>query len=229
MNAAALRLGLAVAYPLLAHWATHDGGGHAAAIALADLVLLVLAGPLLERRPWAWTLALPLAASLVWLAGTPYAQLLLLAPPMLFVALVAWLFGRSLWPPREALITRIVAAMERCTPQALAPELYRYSRRLTAAWAGLLVALALANGVLAVIAVPGGVLARLGHVPAVSISQEQWSLFANLFNYGIVGGFFIGEYVLRRRLFPHRPYRNLFDFLRQMAGLGPRFWRELFE
>ncbi|MNR67495.1 hypothetical protein D3C85_1915300 [compost metagenome] len=71
-------------------------------------------------------------------------------------------------------------------------------------------------------------LARLGHVPAWSITQSQWSLFANLANYGIVGGFFLGEYALRRRLFPHRPYRNLLDFLRQMAALGPKFWRDLF-
>ncbi|HEY5804658.1 MAG TPA: ketosynthase [Lysobacter sp.] len=219
---------LAVAYPLLAHWASEDGGGMPAAIALADLVVLVLAVPLLERRGWAWGLALLLGAGLVWLAGTPYAQLLLLAPPMLFVGLVAWLFGRSLRAPREALITRIVAAMERTTPAGLPPVLYRYSRNLTAAWAAVLGLLALANGVLATIAVPGGVLARLGHVPAISITQSQWSLFANLANYGIVGGFFLGEYALRRRLFPHRPYRNLFDFLRQMAALGPKFWRDLF-
>ncbi|MGO4221335.1 ketosynthase [Lysobacter sp. TAF61] len=225
---AVLPLLLAVVYPLLAHWASEDGGGLAAAIALADLVVLLLAVPLLERRGWAWALTVLLGAGLVWLAATPYAQLLLLAPPMVFVGLVAWLFGRSLRAPREALITRIVAAMERTTPAGLAPQLYRYSRRLTAAWATVLALLALANGVLAMIAVPGGVLARLGHVPALSITQSQWSLFANLANYGIVGGFFLGEYALRRRLFPHRPYRNLLDFLRQMAALGPKFWRDLF-
>jgi uncharacterized membrane protein len=226
--AALLPLILAVAYPLLAHWASEDGGGMPAAIALADIVVLVLAVPLLERRGWAWALTLLLGAGLVWLAATPFAQLLLLAPPMLFVGLVAWLFGRSLRAPREALITQIVAAMERTTPAGLPPVLYRYSRNLTAAWAAVLGLLALANGVLATIAVPGGVLARLGHVPALSITQWQWSLFANLANYGIVGGFFLGEYALRRRLFPHRPYRNLLDFLRQMAALGPKFWRELF-
>lgn len=227
--ATVLAVALAVAYPLLAHWATHDGGGVVASLALADLVLLCLAGPLVQGRAWAWALTLAAGAGLVWLARTPWAQMLLLAPPMVFVGFVAWMFGRSLRPPREALITRIVAAMERCEPAQLAPELHRYSRRLTAMWAILLAALAVANGVLALIAVPDGVLARLGHTPAVSIGQEEWSLFANLLNYGIVGGFFIGEYAMRTRLFPHRPYRHFFDFLRQMAALGPRFWRGLFD
>lgn len=220
---------LAVAYPLLAHWASHDGGGVSAAIALADLVALCLIAPLLQGQAWAWALAAVLGAALAWLAQTPYAQMLLLAPPMLFVGFVAWMFGRSLRPPREALITRIVAAMERCSAAELPRELYRYSRRLTAMWAGLLAALAVANGVLALIAVPDGVLARLGRTAPVTIGQEEWSLFANLLNYGIVGGFFVGEYVMRKRLFPHRPYRHFFDFLRQMAALGPRFWRELFD
>lgn len=224
-----LAIALAVAYPLLAHWASHDGGGVSAAIALADLVALVLVAPMVHGQLWAWALAAASVAALLWLAHTPFAQMLLLAPPMLFVGLVAWMFARSLRPPREALITRIVAAMERCEPGQLPRELYRYSRRLTASWAILLAVLALANGALALIAVPDGVLARLGHVPPVSIGQEAWSLFANLLNYGIVGGFFIGEYAMRRHLFPHRPYRHFFDFLRQMAALGPRFWRGLFD
>lgn len=220
---------LAVAYPLLAHWASHDGGGVPAAIALADLVALCLVGPLMQGQAWAWALGAVLAAGLAWLAQTPYAQMLLLAPPMLFVGFVAWMFGRSLIAPRQALITRIVAAMERTAPADLPRELHRYSRRLTAMWAGLLAGLAVANGALALIAVPDGVLARLGHTAPVTIGQEEWSLFANLLNYGIVGGFFVGEYVLRKRLFPHRPYRHFFDFLRQMAALGPRFWRDLFD
>jgi len=220
---------LAVAYPLLAHWAAHDGGGVPAAIAMADLIALCLVAPLMNGQAWAWAVLAASGAGLAWLAQTPYAQMLLLAPPMLFVGFVAWMFWRSLHAPREPLITRIVAAMEGCEPSTLPAPLYRYSRKLTTAWAYVMAALALANGVLAMIAVPDGVLARLGYASPVSIGQEAWSLFANLLNYGIVGGFFVGEYMLRRWLFPHRPYRHFFDFLRQMAALGPRFWRGLFD
>ncbi|HEV8694802.1 MAG TPA: ketosynthase [Lysobacter sp.] len=228
MHAAAARVAFALAYPLLAHWASHDGSGWAAAVALTDLVLVILIEPLLRLRGWAWGLFAAILAGLFALSRTSYAQLLLLAPPVLFLGLVAWFFGRSLRAPRDPLITRIVAALDRCAPAQLPAALYRYTRNLTAAWATLLLTLALVNGVLALVAVPGGVLARLGHAPAWGVPREHWSLIANLLNYGVVGGFFVGEYALRRRFFPHRPYRHFGEFLQQMARLGPEFWRGLF-
>jgi len=228
MHIAAARIACALAYPLLAHWASHDGRGWVAALALADLALVILIEPLLHRRGWAWGVFVLLLAGLWALALTSHAHLLLLAPPVLFVGLVAWFFGRSLRAPREPLITRIVAAMDQCEPAQLPPSLYRYSRNLTAAWAVLLALLAVVNGVLALVAVPDGVLDSLGHPPAWGVPREHWSLIANLLNYGVVGGFFIGEYALRHRFFPHRPYRNFLEFLQQMGRLGPAFWRGLF-
>src|SRR5690606_26589302 len=111
------------------------------------------------------------------------------------------------------------------TPQTLAPELVAYSRGLTAAWAIALAVLGLANLALAMVASPGGLLASLGLQPPVTITREQWSLFANIFNYGIVGGFFLVEFAYRQRPFPGR-YRSFAGFVRQMAGLGPAFWRD---
>ncbi|MHB8911707.1 MAG: COG4648 family protein [Lysobacter sp.] len=233
LHTAALRLVFAVAYPFLAHWASHreagGGGVPLAAMALFDLALIVLVQPLMQRRGWAWATLALVALGLWRLAPTPYPQLLLLAPPVLFTGLLGWWFGRSLRAPRVAVITRIVAGLEQTTPAQLPPDLYRYTRRLTAAWAIVLACLALANTVLALIAVPDGVLARLGHAPVFAVSQTTWSWFANLLDYGIVGGFFVGEYLLRRRWFPIRPYRNFIDFLRRMAALGPGFWRQLFD
>jgi uncharacterized membrane protein len=222
------RLLLAIGYPLLAHWASHDGGGVPAALALADLVLFVTIDGVLSLRlaPWAATLAL--FGALAAVTRTPYAQMLLLTPPVLFNGWLAWWFGRSLRAPREALITRIVAALHGCEPRGLAPALYRYTRRLTGLWAAVLIALALINGALATIAVPDGVLFRLGYTPAIAISREQWSWFANIINYGVVGGMFAVEYLVRQHLFKQRPEKNFFDFLRKMAQLGPRFWKELF-
>ena len=231
LPAAALRLVLAVAYPFLAHWASHraGGGGFVAAWALLDLALIVLLQPLLQRRAWAWALLGLIALALWQLVPTATLPLLLLAPPVVFTGLLGWWFGRSLRAPRVPVITRIVAGLEQTTPALLPPDLIVYTRRLTAAWAGVLVCLALANATLAMIAVPDGVLARLGHAPLLTVSQTTWSWFANLLDYGIVGGFFIGEYALRRRWFPQQPYRNFVDFLRRMGALGPTFWRRLFD
>jgi len=227
LNTAALRLLLALAYPLLAHLASSRGSGVLAAVALADIAAIVLLQPLLTRRPWAWGVAALLAAGLVALAQSRYAQLPLLLVPVAFVALVAWAFARTLRAGRVPLISKIVAALEHKPAAALEPRLHHYTRRLTAAWAVLLAALALANLVLALLAVPNGLLASFGAVPPITVSERQWSWFANLLNYGLVAGFFIGEYALRRRWFPNRPYRNFAEFLRQMGALGPEFWRTL--
>ena len=237
MTSTVLRIAMLVAYPLLAHWASVGGGDLAAGLALLDLVALVLAETLflaalvvglLRPLAWAWAVLAASAGGLWLLIGTPWPALLLLAPPMLFTGFLAWLFARSLASPRGALITRIVAAMERREPEQLAPDLLRYTRRLTAAWAWLLALLTLANGVLALVVVPDGVFARLGLASPWPVSQEAGSLFANILNYGVLGGFFLGEYVVRHRLFRDRPYRNFVDFIRQMGALGPGFWRELF-
>ncbi|WP_255322971.1 ketosynthase [Lysobacter sp. K5869] len=219
---------LAIAYPLLAHWASHDGGGLPAALALADLAAFVAVDGLLALRPAPWAIFAALLAALAALARTPYAQMLLLTPPVLFNGWLAWWFARSLRAPREGLITRIVAALYGRAPRELAPELYRYTRGLTALWAAVLAFLTLANGALALIAVPDGLLARLGYAPSPSITQEQWSWFANIINYGVLGAMFAGEYAVRCRRFHDRPETGFFDFLRRMARLGPRFWKELF-
>lgn len=226
---AALRLLLAIAYPLLAHWASIDGAGGVALLALADLALIVLLAPLARPRAWAWLVLVAWLAALWALRDSVLPALLLLAPPMVFTALLAWWFGRSLGAGRVPLISRIVSGLEGCEPAALSPELKAYTRRLTLLWALLLAMLALANGVLALVAVPDGLLVRMGHPPLVTVSQGAWSWFANLLNYGIVGGFFVAEYIYRKRRFPERPYRDFPDFLRRMAGLGPAFWRTLFD
>ena len=223
---ALLRLLLAVAYPFLAHAAAVRQDGVLAALALFDVALIVLIAPLARRRGWAWALLLASAAGLVLLARSQHALLPLLLMPVTFVGMVAYLFGRTLRPGRVPLISKIVAALEGKPASALAPELQHYTRNLTLAWTWLLALLALIDGLLALIAVPGGLLASIGVTPAVTVSRVQWSWFANLLDYGIVGGFFVFEYLYRKWRFPGR-YRNFLDFMRKMAALGPGFWRTL--
>ena len=223
---AGLRLLLALAYPLLAHLAGARHDPAVAAIALADLSLVVLLQPLLQRRVGAWLLLAAIVLGLFSLARSHYALLPLLLVPVALIGLVAWTFGRTLRRDRVPLITQIVAALDALPPTQLAPELRSYTRNLTLAWAGLLGTLALANLVLALLAVPNGLLASVGIASPLTVSEAQWSWFANIFNWGIVGGFFVGEYLLRKRRFPGR-YRSFLDFLQRMARLGPAFWRQL--
>lgn len=226
--AVALRLPLAIAYPFLAHWASVNDSDRLAGVALVDLALILLIGPLVQPLIWAWALLAGCVAVIAWLVQAGVAQLPLLAPPMLFTGLLAWWFARSLRAPRQPIITTIVCALEAQPAHLLDPEILAYTRRLTALWAAVLALLCLTNGVLGLIAVPNGVLARLGHAPLVTLPQEAWSWFANFIDYGLVGGLFVAEYAYRKHRFPARPYRNFGEFLRRMAGLGPAFWQTLF-
>jgi uncharacterized membrane protein len=225
---AAASIALLAAYPLLAHWASHGGGPLAASLALADLALLVLIEPLAQRRAWAW---ITLTASFAALAAgldTPWPSMALLAPPVLFTGWVAWVFARTLHPPREPLITRLAAALEYDGDSAaMPPAQQRYTRTLTGAWATMLAVLTLANAALALVAEPHGLLVRLGHTPPWTVSEQAWSWWANLLNYGAVAVFFAAEWLLRCRLLPDRRRQGPRVLWRRMRELGPPFWAGL--
>ncbi len=216
---------LALAYTVLAHTASARHDERIAVAALVVLAVMLLLAPMARRRWWAFALLPLLLAGIVALQRTGLVAVPMLLVPVAFVAMVAWWFGRSLGAGRVPLITRIVAELEHAPAARMAADLRDYTRALTAAWAWLLAGLALVNLVLALIAVPDGLLARLGWAAPLTVTRSQWSWFANLCNYGIVGGFFIIEYHTRKRRFPGR-YRNFADFLRRLAGLGPAFWKD---
>jgi uncharacterized membrane protein len=224
----ALRMSLLLAYLPLAHFAGSRSSPMLAALALADVALIVLIEGLLAGRARAWIAMLAVLATIGGLVATGWAFIPLLLMPVLCLVLAATWFARSLAAGREPLITRIVAALYRQSGHELTPTHQRYTRRLTALWAGLLALLAAINLGLALLAVPDGVLARLGVSAPLTVTQAQWSLFANLLNYGIVGGALVVEYHWRKRVFPQRPYRNFVEFVRRMAALGPTFWRDVF-
>ena len=173
----------------------------------------------------AWTAGWITLALLLRPGSGARARLPLLVAPVAFVALVAWVFGRSLKAGRVPLITRIVSGLDGLPPAQLRPDVAAYARSLTGLWTGVLVLLGLANLVLALLAEPGGLLAQAGIDSPYPITHEQWSWFANLLNYGLVGGFFALEFQWRRRRFPDRE-QGFIGFLRRLGGLGPAFWRD---
>lgn len=220
-------LAAAVAYSPLTHWANASGRPPLAVLAFALLVLMLLIEPMARWRPWAWLACLAALAALAPLWRSPHALLLLTAPPVLFTAWIAGFFGRSLRAGRVPLITRMVQGLYAQAGHALTAAQLRYTRRLTWAWTALLAGLAVFNAVLGVCAVPGGLLAQLGHRSPWPVGDASASLFANLLAWGVIGGFFVGEYLLRAHWFPQRPYRNPVDFAMQLARLGPAFWRDV--
>ena len=225
---AALRLLLLAAYLPLAHFAGTRHSPTLAALALGDLMLLALIEPLLRRRLAAWLTLAATVLLLIALTHSRFALTPLLLVPALFTAMVSGWFARSLRPGREPLIAKVVSALYAQSGMPLSPRHQSYTRHLTLAWALLLALMTLVNLTLAMIAVPDGVLAQFGLQAPVTVTNAQWSLIANIANYGVMGGFMLIEFHLRKWVFPVRPYRNAFDFARRMAALGPAFWRDFF-
>jgi uncharacterized membrane protein len=196
-----------------------------AAFAALDLVLIVLAAPLLRLRLPAWAAFAAATLAAAWLARGTYALLPLLLAPPAFVAAVGWGFARTLRAGRVPLVGRIAAALDGIAWPELPAPVRAYTRRVTLAWALLLGALASVDMALALLAVPGGLFARLGVAPAFPVAEADWSWFANIGDYAVIGGFMLAEYGYRRLRFPAQA-QGFLAFLQRMARLGPSFWRE---
>jgi uncharacterized membrane protein len=213
---------MGLSYPLLAHVAALSGRPGLIAASIGWLVVLTLLPGLRRLRPAAWAALAAASVGLYAIAGSTAAQRLLFLPPVLIIGFMAWVFGATLRRGRTPLIESIIRALN--GPQDnLNEDIIRYARRLTGVWTGLLVVLAVINAALALCAEPGGLLLTFGVQPVVNVPLGLWSLFANVLNYLLVAGLFVGEFMFRRRRFPQQPYGGLLDFTRRVASLGAMF------
>jgi uncharacterized membrane protein len=216
-------IALGVAFPLTVHAAVVSRN---APLTIASLALLALLVMLPRLRRWsaaAWSTVplIVLALVLLWRAHAEW--LPLYATPVLVSFAFAWLFGHTLAPGEVPIIERLVRLLHET--DELRPDIRAYARGCTLAWTLLMSALGLLNLTLALIAAPDGILLLLGVRPPVTVPAETWSLFANFLNYVFVGVFFMAEYIYRDYRFPEQKYRNVFDFMRRAAAVGPRLLR----
>lgn len=192
-------------------------------LAMAALLLLLFAvffPALRARRPAAWLAAIALAAALFSPWFRQHVVLVLFIPPIVANLALGWLFGHTLRAGSVPLVERLV--------RLLHPEndiqdeaVWPYARRVTLLWAALFQVNALACLLLALFAVPGGILSGLGYAPAIRVPLHWWSWYANLGCYAMAAVLFIGEYNYRRHRFPWQPYRHFFHFCQRAAAVGP--------
>jgi uncharacterized membrane protein len=213
-------IGLAIAYPIVAHVAIVSRSVVMTAASLAVLASLFLLPRLVARSIVAWC-ALPLVvAALLFLAHSHAAWLPLYATPVLVNLFGAWIFGHTLAPGQVPLIERLARLLHE--EDGITAEIARYARKVTLAWTLFLSGLAVLNLTLALLATPGGILLLMGVHPIVTVPVEVWSLFANFIDYVMAGLFFLAEYLYRQRKFPEQPYRNFFDFINRARRVGHR-------
>jgi uncharacterized membrane protein len=123
---------------------------------------------------------------------------LLFLPPVCVNLGLAWVFGHTLAPGSEALITRF-ARIEDPEP---GPAVLAYTRRLTWVWVVFFLVMAAVSAAL-----------------AASGAREAWVWFTAVGNYLCVVALFAVEYVYRRRRFPHNaavPPRQQIQMLRSV-------------
>jgi len=192
---------LAVAYPVLVHLAVIWPRPWLEWLALAALSALPLYPSLRARRPWAWAtlLACLVASTLIvrW-QGTHW---VLLLPPIAIPLSLMFLFGASLRPGQQPMVTRFALLARGSLP----PELVTYTRSVTVLWVVVFAALTLSALLLALFA-----------------SREAWSLATNFLHYFFIGAVFAGEYLWRRWHFRHLEHPGFLAYLRQLKPVRMR-------
>lgn len=184
---------LCVGYQILVHSAVTGAQPESIRLALTILPLLVLAYWVVTRsrnKPL-WLLALLAAGTATYLLvgrdvwglaaayGIPHAAV--------YLALL-WLFGHTLLPGKEPLITRLARRVH----GVLQPDLEAYTRRLTFAWCAFFAAQVAISALLFEFASPG-----------------SWSFFINLMNFPLLVLMFAGEYLYRVARHPGFPRASI--------------------
>lgn len=122
------------------------------------------------------------------------AALWLGALPQVFCYLgLLWIFGRTLGPGKQALITRLARAVHGELPIPIE----RYTRRVTWYWCLFFAAMALGSTILLAL-----------------VSVDAWLFFANVLNLPLLAAAFVLEYVYRLLRFPGFAHLSLSGTLR---------------
>lgn len=181
---------LALGFPLLSFALLQSGLLPPVWLGLPNgvLALGLLLGLCVEGAAWLRAVAVGVGAGLASAGLALWPGYAVAAFPVAVNLMVGWLFLSTLRPGYEPLITRIARLARDGEP--MADALVLYTRRLTAAWAGLFCLLALNATALAVFASTGTVV-----------------LFGNTLDYALMALFFLGEYGYRRHRY--RAYRHV--------------------
>ncbi len=201
-----LMVGLIAGYALASHFALTLPNGRAVAaalaigvpaVALAVFVFQGVAGRMAGRANAAVKFSvsglvavLPMSAFLwmVWPLILANAQALYFTQHVGTNALLAWVFGHTL----AAGATPLVVTFARMVHPDLPLEIAAYARKVTAAWTVFFLLTCTISAVL-----------------FFAASLAVWSAFAVLLQWPSVAVFFVGEYLLRRRLFSQFEHASL--------------------
>lgn len=191
------------------HLLTLAGDIPLAAMTVVGALLLVWATAMLRGTARRGLNAVIVAVVFLAVAGivaavpAPDMHTVLIAPPFLGYLLTSAVFGYSLLPGRDPLITRLCRLMRR---GALPDGLEDYARMLTWAWAFLPAFLAMA---------------ALGIYGAFGVTAWSWA--SNVVNPALLVTFYVGEHIYRGLYLPHLGTPSILETVEVM--FDPVSWR----
>lgn len=200
---------------------------HRQVLSLAAAALLLLAWlPVAWQRRSVTAVAMWLVLAILLLAPalTGHSELALMALPVLFLALSAGLFARTLKRGAEPLVTRFVRVIEG-EAQLELPGVRAYTRGVTLFWACLLAAMALLSLLIALLAVPGGWLAAFGADVPFALPGSLLAWYPEAGCWILLLAAFAGEYLFRRWHLRHIPHPPVHRFLLQLVQSWPALVR----
>lgn len=201
-----LLLAALVGYQGLLHWAISSdprGLGEFLTIAPLAAALIWFMGRSWRGRLGLTLLTLAVIAGWIGWGADANPALVYLLPHVGAYLFMLWLFGRTLMPGREALITRLARRVHGTLPA----EIERYTRRVTTAWCLFFAGMALTSLLLFLFA-----------------TLAVWSVFANLLSVPLVGAMFLAEYLHRVQRYPnfsHASIRSSIRAFQKHRGSGP--------
>ncbi len=191
--------------PLLIHLLIVRGMVAAALTGLAVVSSVAFTVSLLAGRGAFQTACYGLMAVMAWVGVGNGNAFALYCPSVLYNLVFALAFGRTLRAGATPMIERF---MRFHRGENIPPALSHYGRQLTYVWTIFFLTMALVAVLLAVFA-----------------SLEAWSLFANVVNYGLIVGLFLGQFVYAFLRFrtprPQEVVAIVWRMVRRAAGYAP--------
>jgi uncharacterized membrane protein len=192
------------AYEALSYWASVAGGAASWGPVVASAPLIALICWILLRLRGALRIAL--VAGLIVLFAclwtrhrVPDLTLLYPVPHLLIYGFLTGMFGRTLLPGREPIITRVARLVHGPLPS----DIEAYTRRVTWVWFLFFVIMAATSVLLFSFA-----------------SLRVWSLFAHVLNLPLILSMFVAEYVYRLWRYPTFSHVSLLHSVRAFKRFG---------
>ncbi|MES2673018.1 MAG: hypothetical protein V4660_02205 [Pseudomonadota bacterium] len=186
-------IALIAVYPALVHASVIFAMPGLQVVAVIFFLLGIFWPSLLRGRLIPWIVFSVLTTAILLLGYFKLTLYLLYLTPIVIPLALLIFFGRTLLAGRIPLITAISDAAR----GPLTPAMQKYTRLLTQLWCVIFLILILWSIILAFLQRP-----------------DLWSWFTNVINYGLVGAFFVIEFMVRKKLFPEHNHPSFLQYIR---------------